>query len=56
MIVAKASELCQKCDFFLKKRMEEIFTYVLEFMFILAKMQDNITLILKKIRSETGAF
>ena len=44
VIVATAPELCQKCNFFLKKRMEEIFAYVLEFMLSLVKMQNNSTL------------
>ena len=38
MIVATAPELV-KCDFYLKKRMKEIFAYVLELMSTLAKMQ-----------------
>ena len=44
VIVATAPELCQKCDFFLKKWMKEICAYVLEFMLTSAKMQDNSTL------------
>ena len=39
-----AIDLCQKCDFFLKKRTKEMFAYVLEFMLTLATMQDNSTL------------
>ena len=39
-------KLCQKFDFFsLKKRMKEIFAYVLEFMLTLAKVQINSTLV-----------
>ena len=38
MIVATVPELCRKCDFFLKKRMKEIFAYVLEFMLTLASV------------------
>ena len=37
MIEATAPELCQKCDFFLRKRMKEIVAYVLKFMLTLAK-------------------
>ena len=37
-------ELCQNCDFYLKKWMEEISAYVLEFMLTSAKMQDDSTL------------
>ena len=44
MIVATAPELCQKCDFLLKKRTKESFANVLEFMLTSAKMQDNSTL------------
>ena len=44
VIVAAAPELCQKCDFSLHKRMQEMFAYVLECMLTLAKMQDNSTL------------
>ena len=44
VIVATAPELCQKCDFDLKKRTKESFAYVLEFMPTLAKIQDNSTL------------
>ena len=45
MIVATASELCQKCDFFpLKKWMLEISAYVLEFLLTSEKMQDDSTL------------
>ena len=40
-MVATAPELCRKCDFFLKKRMKEIFANVLEFMVTLTKMQNN---------------
>ena len=38
MIVPTALELCQKCVFFLKKRMKEIFAYVLELMLTFNKM------------------
>ena len=41
MIGATAPELCQKCDFFLKKRMKEIFAYVLQFMLTIDKMQNT---------------
>ena len=44
VIVATAPELCQKCDFFLKKWMKEISAYVLELMVTSAKMQDDSTL------------
>ena len=37
MIVATAPESCQNCDFFLKKRMKEIFASILELMLPLAK-------------------
>ena len=40
-VVATAPELCQKCDFLLKKRMEEIFAYVLEFILIFDKMENT---------------
>ena len=39
MIVATATELCKKCDVFLKKRTKEMLSYVLEFVLTLAKMQ-----------------
>ena len=35
-----APDLCQNCDFFLKKRMKEIFAYVLEFMLTFDKMEN----------------
>ena len=48
-MVATAPELLLKCDFFLKKRMKELFAYVLELMLTLAKMQSNSTLMWKKL-------
>ena len=48
MIGATAPELCQKCDSFLKKRMEEVFDYVLEFMLTFDKMQNINPLMCKK--------
>ena len=44
MIVTTVPELCEKCDFFLEKRLKKFFAYVLEFMLTLAKMQNNSTL------------
>ena len=44
MIVATVPELCQKCDFFLEKRLKKFFVYVMEFMLTLAKMQNYSTL------------
>ena len=41
MIVASAPDLCQNLDFFLKKRMKEIYASVLEFMLSFDKMQYN---------------
>ena len=41
MIVATVPELCQKCDIFLKKRMKEMFAYVLEFMLTFDKKQNT---------------
>ena len=49
-------ELCQKSDFFSEKEDERIFAYVLEFMCTLAKMQNNSTFMLKRSKSEAGAF
>ena len=46
MIVYIAPELCQKGDFFLKKRMNGIF--VLEFMFTLDKIQNISVLMCQK--------
>ena len=34
-----SARVMAKCDFYLKKRMKEIFAYVLELMSTLAKMQ-----------------
>ena len=48
MIVVIAPELCQKCDFFLKKRMKEIFAYALEFMLTFDKMQTTSPLMYTK--------
>ena len=50
MKVATAPELCQKCDFLLKKWTKEFFAYVLEFMLTSATMQDNSTLMCKNLR------
>ena len=52
MIVATAPEFCQKCDLFLRKRMKEIFAYVLEFMLTFDTMQNTSPLmcILKAIQ------
>ena len=41
VIVATAPELCQKCDFFLKKRMKEIFANAPEFMPTFNRMQNT---------------
>ena len=41
VIGAAAPELCQKCDFYLKKRIKEMFAYVLEFMLTFVKMQNT---------------
>ena len=41
VIGATAPELCQKCDFFLKKIMKEIFAYVLEVLLKFYKMQNT---------------
>ena len=38
-MVGTAPELCQKCDFFQKKRMKENLAYVLEFMLTFNKKQ-----------------
>ena len=35
-----STRVMAKCDFYLKKRMKEIFAYVLELMSTLAKMQE----------------
>ena len=48
VIVTTVPELRKKCDFFLKKRMKEIFAYVLGFMFFLDKMQNNSLLMCTK--------
>ena len=48
VIVATVPELCQECDFFLKKRMKEIFVYVLEFMLTFDKMQNTSPLMFTK--------
>ena len=50
MIVATAPELCQKCDFFLKKNMEEVFAYVLECMLTMAKIENISTLMRDKFK------
>ena len=47
VIVARASEVCQKCDFFLKKRIKEMFAYVLEFMLTFDKLQNTSPLMCK---------
>ena len=41
VVVNTAPELCQKCDFFLKKMMKVVFVYVLEFMLTFNKMQNT---------------
>ena len=41
MTGATAPDLCQECDFFLKKRMKEMFAYVLEFMLTFDKKQNT---------------
>ena len=48
VIVATAPALCQKCDFFPKKGMKEIFACVLEFMLTLDKMQNTSPLMCAK--------
>ena len=48
MIVASAPELCQKFEFFLKKRMKGIFADELEFMITFDKVQNNSPLMCTK--------
>ena len=48
MIAVSAPELCQKGDFYLKKRTKGIFVHVLECLLSLDKMQNISTLLYKK--------
>ena len=41
VIRATAPELCQKCDFLVKKKLKEIFSYILEFMLTFDRMQNQ---------------
>ena len=59
LCVETAPELCQKGDFFSKKRMEGIFVFILEYMLTLVsldKMQNVSTLMRKSSKSEGRAF
>ena len=49
VIVASAPDVCQKYDFFLKKRIKDIFAYVLEFMLTFDKMQNTSPLMCIKL-------
>ena len=53
VIVTTVPELCQKFDFFLKKRMKIIFAHVLKFIHVLtlAKMQNNKYFKVKTVRN-----
>ena len=55
MIVHTVPELCQKGDFFLKKKDGRHFCLFFEFRLTLDKMENSITLMLKRSKSEDRA-